>query len=396
LNVLLVNYAHPRSPHVSGVRAWQFAKHLSALGHGVTLLAAPPKEPASPPSLDAGSSPRVLAADFREPSEAGVWAFAAARSARTAFNIAFRWGKWSAWVRSAEELLRRAPGGSRLDVVWGTFGNVESLHLACRVARSLQIPWVADVKDNLMYVPRSLRGWTAFRLRSLAALTCNSRLVSEQASGWLGRPAEVIYSGVDDAFFAPAGGREAGEETLIHLVGSLYRSDALRSFMRGVDLWADGLTASERARCVLRYSGQDTHLFSAAAEGLGIRHEASGYLPPSELARRCRAALVNAYVWLPMTFHHKLLELLSSRRPVLAFGGESEESRELARQVGGRLYPAADADAVAGFLRTLSGEARPGGEPPDGDRLFERFRWAHQARRLEEVLASVARRRAAS
>src|SRR5687768_1490646 len=36
--VVVVNHSHPSMPHVSGMRAWQFARELAARGHQVILI----------------------------------------------------------------------------------------------------------------------------------------------------------------------------------------------------------------------------------------------------------------------------------------------------------------------------------------------------------------------
>ena len=99
------------------------------------------------------------------------------------------------------------------------------------------------------------------------------------------------------------------------------------------------LTEGEKRKVVVRYLGGDVAMFTTAVRECipQVRTEAKGYAPIEELAGCCRGSKVNMYVAHQGTFHHKLLELLACGRPMLAYPGESDESRRLVREAGGEL-----------------------------------------------------------
>ena len=79
--------------------------------------------------------------------------------------------------------------------------------------------------------------------------------------------------------------------------------------------------------------------------------------------------------------HHKLLELLATGRPVIAYGGETAESFRLRDQAGGILHT----PATPGALREiLAGLAADGARTPMPVR--KNFSWEDQAAQLEQVL----------
>ena len=113
------------------------------------------------------------------------------------------------------------------------------------------------------------------------------------------------------------------------------------------------------------------------------RVEIRPYLPVEDLARACRGAAVNAYLWSSTTFHHKLVELLCCRRPIVCFPGERAESLDLARHVAGSLIVCRDETA----LRDALSEVRNGGlTPVDAPEKLQHLTWEGQAERLEAVM----------
>jgi hypothetical protein len=119
-----------------------------------------------------------------------------------------------------------------------------------------------------------------------------------------------------------------------------------------------------------------------------IHVDVRGYLPLDELSSLCRSAAVNAYLWSPTTFHHKVIELLSCRRPIVSFSGEREESLTLAKQTGGSLVVCRDEnDLRAAFDAIWKG----GLQPTSTVEQLQHLTWARQAEKLESVLRGVSR-----
>lgn len=397
MKLLLINPTHPSTPHISAVRAWRFAGELARQGHQVVLLcAAPEGEQATDLTEIAHHDwrrPWVLACDSRRtgwPDKNRLpWP---ARKGVTVWRMLRHGGDLGGWVKNTVDTVRQL-GAFRPAVIWATFGMMEAVIVARRVARDARCPWVLDLKDNWeLYVPRGLRRLMVARTHGWAALTANACFTQEKARFWQRGDATVIYSGVDDAFFAAAPrDRDDRNGFCINLIGSLYFGDRLDAFLTGIKQWAAGLAPSERRQVRLCYLGGDLRLFAQATERVdtGIAVEALGYRPVVELAQQCRAAAVNAYIANPHTFHHKLLELLACHCPVLAFPIESEESRHLARKVGGTLLEPRDANEVATQLIFLYQTWRSHGESPPIFGCAEHYSWHTQATLLSDLLISL-------
>lgn len=411
MNLLLVNPVHPSTPHISAVRAWRFALALSAIGHRVVLLTATPAD------ADAPAIPPLASHDWRTPLVVAPCGFdidmgtapaaghPLVRRLRTAWQLLRHGGYQSLWADAAVATAERLADSFRPDAIWATYGKMEAVFVAKRLSGALGVPWVLDLKDNWeLFVPAALRRIMAHRTRGWRAITANAAFTDLQARHWHGAVARIVYSGVDEAFFAPAEDLSrnppAGQEFVINLIGSLYYRDRLQVLLCGIAEWSRQLPASDRQRVRLGYLGGDIDMFqrSIGEAGLDIHSRAEGYLPIERMAAAGRNAAVNLYVTHDGSFHHKLLELLACDRPVLVYPPESAESHVLVAQVRGELIEPADAAGVAGALGALHRRWREGA----GRRIAapgataapnpcERYSWNSQAHLLEEVLADAAR-----
>lgn len=394
----MVNPTHPATPHISAVRAWRFAQCLAGFGHRVVLLTGDrgAANTVLPSSADhAWREPLVLACHMGA-SPRGAHLPSVARKAKTAWRMLTRGGAEAEWVRAAEAAAKALAPVFVPDVLWTTFGQMEAVIVTRRVARRIQKPWVLDIKDNWeLYVPRGLRRLMAWRVRGFGASTSNAERTRELAEKWLGTDARVIYSGVDDCYFAPSH-VPATDRFVINLVGSLYFPDLLEGLLRGIRVWYVQLTAGQQSRVCLRHIGAQGDLVHelCARTVPGLAVEAPGYVSPSEMARLCQQAGINVYIHHSANFHHKLLELLACNRPVMAFPGESRESIDLAATAGATFFVPSTPNEVAGTFEVLSRsffELRPPAPSPAAAQLTC-YAWANQTRQLETVLAETGKK----
>lgn len=404
MNLLLVNPVHPSTPHISAVRAWRFALALSAKGHRVAVLTAVPaggNASASPTSAKHDwCTPLVIAPTRFVTDPPAPHGAALIRKIRTAWQLLRHGGHQSDWVDSAVAAVAHGDSGFRPDAIWAIYGKMEAVFVAKRLSLALGVPWVLDLKDNWeLFVPPLLRNVMARRIGGWSAITANAPFTDNQARRWHGVPATVVYSGVDDAFFGrdrtDCANPAAEADFVINLVGSLYYSDKLRELLEGIAGWSRHLSKNYFHRVELRYLGGDVEMFQRSIDvaGLDLRWRAEGYLPIESMALAARSAAVNMYVMHDGSFHHKLLELLASGRPVLAYPCETAESRALAMKVQGELIEPENPAGVARAFDTLHRRWRtaPRCHARSGPDLCENYSWDSQARLLEEVLIHAAR-----
>lgn len=400
MRLVFFNHSHPQTKNVSGVRLWGFAKALARRGHRVIHVTA---------TLDGGRSTcgpselqsRLAEHSWTDPFHLAVepsreWMLrmirrealpSLVRKPLTAYCLVFRGGVYFDWTKRLGPYLRSIASCFEPDLAWATFGNTSSLAAAQAMARLASCPLAVDVKDSVFdFLPKGMRILMARRYGASSAATVNSKVLLSSAKSLTGREAEVIYSGVDAAFYEAGNDRVGGggENThfLITLTGSLRSSVRLREFLSGCRRLRERLAGTPDVNVV--YAGNGRAEIEAACKELGIRGwvRCEDYLSTSTLASLARSADVNAYISVARaSFHHKFLELVATGKPVIAYGGELEESLDLVRGLEALVFDPADAASLdEAFRRILGADAQIRQRKP-----ISTFGWDTQARGLESV-----------
>jgi len=260
-------------------------------------------------------------------------------------------------------------------------GPLETVVATRALARSARCPWLFDIKDNIdIYLRRSLRWPVKQRIRGWAALQANSRLHGETASRWLKTPIETVYSGVDACFFERRKDPQLAATPYVTIVGSLYRPDLVREIVEGI---AESNRRTGRTLGIVHLGTQLAMLQEAnTALGSPLSIQCPGYVSTDEMAAICQQAVANIYVFLGMTFHHKLFELLACDRPTIAYGGELPESIEEAHRLGKPLSTPQSTGQLAETLDQL--EVAEHCSAPKASHPF--FTWQEQAAKVERAL----------
>ena len=398
MNILLVNPVHPSTPHISAVRAWRFACELAALGHHVILLTAAreghPQNNFDHIADHDWSQVFVLACETaNQAAEKPICIPKPLRKFQTGWHMLRHGGNQTGWSVNVVKEIKGLSKRFKPDVVWCTFGMLEAVVAAKRIAANAACPWILDIKDDWeLFVPWGLRRLMVWRTSGWAAVTANAGYRADKARIWQKTEACVVYSGVDEVFFKRTPDSDENRDIFfINLVGSVYFTERLAPALAGIDAWIRSLSSEQRANIMVRYLGGDTKIVAdAARESLkSTTIEIKGYLNVEMMAEYCRAAAVNLYIVHPGNFHHKLLELLACGRPLMAYPEETMESRELARQASGVLIEAADTEDVSVELSRLHQSWLDSRDPPSSPDPIRLYSWANQTKMLEEVLADV-------
>jgi glycosyltransferase involved in cell wall biosynthesis len=409
MRLVFVNHMHPDTPHISGVRSWFFARELAARGHQVVQIcerrdgcevAVEPEQLARLVSAHQWRSPLLIAVR-PQPRRALVRQRSAAtpvpvRKTLVAWNYLRHSGMFTDFSDGVQPYLPVLAREFQPEVVWGVFGNTDCWLIAQRLARLSACAWIGDMKDSWeVFMRRGLRGILARRFHDMAASTANAEFNARVFHRWFPFEPAVVYSGVDAGFLqAPPSSLEPDVFRLT-LTGSVHDIQSLHQYVQAFAAWLARRPAADRIRAEVIYAGGDIARVQAALESLNglARVVIHPYLALPELAAICRSATINSYIWNPKGFHHKLLELLFCGRPVIAYPGETEESRRLAATTGGTLQVCRDAGELhATFDAALQGRL----VCSSAMATASSFSWPAQAVALEQVLHSAVRRAVAA
>ncbi len=192
---------------------------------------------------------------------------------------------------------------------------------------------------------------------------------------------KVLYSGIDMFDRLPM--LENSKDLKLVLTGSIYYQDKLKSLLRAVQMWAQN---HPNKNVLVHYAGNDGKLVQICAEQLRYEVKIEGFLNTAELQHLQSDAAANLYIYNPRCLlHHKTLELIAHRRPVVAFPEETLEAKHLAEEAGCTLITCEKAEALVDTLDIITDT------PPEPSKTKElaSFSWQERVQVLETVLKQV-------
>ncbi|WP_148277104.1 glycosyltransferase family 4 protein [Methylocystis sp. SC2] len=403
MKAVFVSDVSPARGHIYGLRVSSFARAMARRGHGVVVLS-PTYEPEDVPVAPQDLAALLQSHDWAAPlfvtappemvphieASRNENAPAPLRRMLTAYLLAFEGGVHGDWERGARPLARALAAEFRPDAVWAVFGNASTLVVAQKLARAAGASWFMDIKDNWeIYTPAAVRGLMTRRFKDAAGYTSNAYLHADIAARFLPHRRTILYSGVADVMAAPPDAEARSDRFLLTLVGSTYRDEMLAHFLSGLQRWLTTLTSSDRQKVSLRYVGIARSAVDRVLSRANVScaTETSGNIPHAELAQLCQSAAANCYLWAPYGFHHKLLELLSTRRPVISFPGEHDESCRLSREVKGELIVCSDEEKLIAAFDAIWRRWGAGDISANACDI-SRLNWDAGAEKLEKFLQS--------
>lgn len=397
MRLVFVNYCHPAMPHICGVRVSHFAAAMAARGHQVVLITRDlDGQPVAPLVAELAAS--LAAHDWAQPfhlaiapKPSGFFSRLQAGSLpgglrQLAILGAYlgAGGIFADWRAACRPYAKALAAAFQPQLAWGTFGNTDSWAVARDMARAANAPWVGDIKDYWrMFIPAPLRRVLAWRFRDVAHLTLLAGTHVDEALPYFPQAATVIYSGMPEVFLQPVAAPVPGPFTLV-LSGSLYNQPTLEDFLTTLAAWGQGRNAR------LIYAGADHVRMARTSKALGLdRHwqvDIHPYLPLNDLRALQVTATANVYMRSARCFHHKVIELMAMRRPVISFPGEGDEAHAIAKATGGTLLACWDGGQLRAVLDRLAAGEDFAAATAEG---LARHTWAAQAAALDSCFAEV-------
>ncbi|MCW2972293.1 MAG: group 1 glycosyl transferase [Thermoleophilia bacterium] len=340
-------------------------------------------------------------------------------------DIHARWRRPA--VRAILAAARELPAGERWDIVVSS-SPPETTHLIARdVARALDIPWVADLRDSWLDLPhlrldrlaprvkhaRSVRLARRLLTHASAATTVSQPLALDLRRRHPDLPVHVIENGVEPSDVARAAPRADGyrepDRFVVLYSGNFFGRQSATSMLHATERllrdrpdladtlvlrFIGGLKPADRARI------EASPLLAAVVDHVDfLRHD-------DVLAHQRAADLLFLYV-APGTgsqgvYTGKVFEYVAARRPVLALVPADNVCVELlaragsTTQLGGARVDPDDVDAIAAALVAAHDVWReqPGAERGDVDvpaAVLTRIDRATGARQLADLLADTLR-----
>ncbi|MGH7751604.1 MAG: glycosyltransferase family 4 protein [Gemmatimonadales bacterium] len=400
MHILLIHQVFTRLSDAGGTRHAEFARHLAARGHRVTVVS-------GERSYLTGES---LGAPRREQLEPGVVVIRTPVRGGGQRTWPSRSAGFLSFMISAFRAGLRVPA---VDLVWGTSPPLQQAVSAWAVAAARRVPWVFEVRDlwpefavavgvlrNPLWIAIA-RWWESFLYRHADRLIVNSPAFTAHLVSRGAEAARIVSipNGVDPGMFDPqADGadfrrRHGMEGKFVALyAGAHGLSNDLTVLLQA----AEKLMDEPQIVVALVGDGREKPALVAEASRRGLANVR--FLPAQPksamgtvlAAADCGIAILKAIRAYRTTYPNKVFDYMAAGRPVvLAIDGAVREVVEAAR--AGVAVPPGDAAALAEAVRRLArdrDQARAMGRN-GREHVVAHFSRAALAQTLEATLQSV-------
>lgn len=311
--------------------------------------------------------------------------------------------RYRTWIGSATQLALSWRRDWKPDLIYSS-GPPHSGHLvAMRVAKRLDVPWVAELRDLwvgdpyfdrhplLKPVHERIARRTLSQARALVAVTDEAGARLREI---VRTPVIISYNGFDPEDFFGLDEVEPFDRehlTLIH-AGTIYpgRRDPSPLF-DAMERLGD---QRRRVRCIFYHDANGAVAALAKQKGLADCVEVRAAVPRSQILKIEREVdILLECRWLDPAgdgvIPGKLFEYIGARRPILSLGSLSGEAAKIVRDNGFGLA-SNDPSEISEFLRkNLSVKAQSGRVPDRAGVADDRFRRETQFKKIDEVLFSL-------
>lgn len=411
MRVLIAAYYYPPGASGGTERPLKMVKHLSRLGHQVTVLTHTDRRPESltGPVLRVYDPSHNL---HRSGVRAAQWlvrrlATEAANRAGSARSI------YTAWKDRVADRAERLVASSRPEVLIATYPPVESLEIGLLLADRFGTPLVSDFRDGLLFEPVERdrirrhrcveehygKVERAIAARSDGIVTAFPSLSAYFRSAHHREDVVTIPNGFDDEDFhglEPSGLLGADRFNIVHagrFGGSYSGCDVgpLADAMALVSARAAAIDRAPRLHQLGSLTARERRLFGdLEAAGAVVVHQPQPRPVALAAQTEADALLLVTAKDRPGNAPGKLFEYLGAGRPIVGLT-TGTYAEEIIRETGsGWTVDPADRDAIADLLLSLAAGRPPGpGFRPDRERIRTYSR-GRQMERLEALLRAVA------
>jgi hypothetical protein len=400
MRAVFVNYVHPNHPHVSSMRLRFFAEALAKKGHQIILLTATEN------IEDKVKSPEQVEEELSKHDWSHFYHLACPsvkigsldalrkgklpsliRQVVVAWHYLINDGVFCDWTKGSRPYWPAIIRTFKPTVTLGTFGNTDSLSTAQGIAKSGVIPWAIDMKDSWdKFIPSVLRSIMARRFKDAKALTTNSVFLEKKVNTWFPQNPTVIYSGISTSTMNQVETKN-DNKFRIALIGSIYNQSNLRKFIEGLFRWLEHLNPIERDEVVFTYAGAEIKTIQEATLKLGnkCKLELFSYLDLKDYYQLCSNSSINCFLWADSTFHHKIVEFIYFRKPIIVFPKLEGEEKFLASKTKTKLFQCTNKDELKNCIQEIWLDRNKSKKDSDQNQLNE-FTWDSQSIRLETIL----------
>ena len=332
MNIIVINYCHPKAKHICGQRALNFSKELSKKNHKVCLITSDFNVKKSKKiniynknfihfaykSSENKKNQRIIKNNFLN-------------KIYIVFNFLFKSGQKYKWIEDIDEKFYRfIKYKFKPNYIIAIYSPIDCVYLGAKISQLTNAELILDIKDP--FVESNGLFFSLFFLnkyRFVKKFSFLSKKYKDEFNKLTNKGNLIIRSGLNNNFLNNITTNSHKVDIQINIIGSIYHQDYLNDLLNILNNFS--LRINKKIKVV--YLGNNFSSFKEFLKNkINIKILNKGMVSYKKYFDEIKNADLNCYINHKKTFHTKFYELISLGKPILSYPFSNYEEKEIVKK----------------------------------------------------------------
>ncbi len=332
MNIIVINYCHPKAKHICGQRALNFSTELSKKNHKVCLLTSDFNVKKSKKiniynknlihfaykSFEYKKNLKIIKKNFL--NKINIF-----------FNFLFRSGQKHKWIEGIDKKFYTfIKYKFKPNYIIAIYSPIDCVYLGAKISQLTNAELILDIKDPFVENNGLFFSlYFLYKYRFIKKITFLSKKYKKEFNKLSNKSALIIRSGLKYKFLKNLSRKTHKVGIQINIVGSIYHENYLNDFLHILDNFS--LKINKKIKVV--YLGNNFSFFKQfLKKKINIEILNKGMVNYKRYFEEINNADLNCYINHKKTFHTKFYELISLGKPILSYPFSNYEEKEIAKK----------------------------------------------------------------
>ena len=332
MNLIVINYCHPKAKHICGQRAFNFSKELSKKNHKVCLLTS---------DFDVKKSKKINIYNknfihfvykcFENKKNQIINKNNFLNKIRIVYNFLFKSGQKHKWVEGIDEKFYRfIKYKFKPNYIIAIYSPIDCAYIGTKISHLTNAELILDIKDD--FVKSNGLFFSLFFLnkyRFIKKFSFLSEKYKKEFHKLSNKGDLIIRSGLNNNFLKNLNRNTHKVDIQINIIGSIYYENCLNNLLNILNNFS--LKVNKKIKVV--YLGNNFSCFKEFLnKKLNIKIFNKGMVRYKKYFEEINNADLNCYINNKKTFHTKFYELISLGKPILSYPFFNYEEKKISKK----------------------------------------------------------------
>lgn len=332
MNILVINYCHPKAKHICGQRALNFSKELSKKNHKVCLLTS---------DFNVKKSKKInfynknfihyTYKSFENKKSQKITKNNFLNKINIVFNFLFKSGQKHKWTEGVDEKFYKfIKDKFKPNYIISIYSPIDCVYLGAKISELTNAELILDIKDP--FVKSNGFFFALFFIKKYGLIKKISFLSKKYKKDFhkLSNKGDlIIRSGLNKKFIKKANIILSKVSIQINIIGSIYHENYLNDLLNILNNFS--FKINKKIKVV--YLGNNFSFFKEfLKKKLNIKILNKGMVNYKKYFHEINNADLNCYINNEKTFHTKFYELISLGKPILSYPFSGVEEKDITKK----------------------------------------------------------------